>query len=445
MQKTTISFLLLLLLLVSCNNKDEEIAPVDIVATTPELQEIQSKSENLENEIKKKIEETKEEVRKEIKKEMEAAATEAEEKIQEQVAEAQRKAEERIQIEIEAAQQKAEEKLKAELEKIQAEAEKKIKKQIEEAQAGVEEKIREEIAAGQADAEQRIKDEIAKAQAEATERIKKEIAAAQMSAKAQFLSEQREVSLELMKNANIADTKKFKFAMKYFALMDFQIKNSTNNHDFDSIQLFLEDTKNMFPKLDYINVNTNDGPFYPSHVKIKSDSFKYLLEDKKDYDLFALSIAMDVIFPESVNPDKSFYSILKAGLNSQVNSFSAGKAANVEELIMRNADKFVFLLQMRSNALINAVINSLDETPFSWRSKYTVTGEGMTLEEVEILIEMLKKSNKTREDLHYLGINVIDYRGRIDKLKAMKLRLSSNIDEDLRQALMQLERTIKNI
>ncbi len=117
---------------------------------------------------------------------------------------------------------------------------------------------------------------------------------------------------------------------------------------------------------------------------------------------------------------------------------------STEELIMRNADKFVFLLQMRHNALTNAVINSLDDSPFSFRSKYTVTGKGMTLEEVKRLSEMLKKANQTKADLSYLGVELIDYRDRQSKLKAIKLKLSEKIDEDVRLALIHLHNMIKN-
>jgi hypothetical protein len=46
----------ILLILVSCN-RDEEIAPVDIMSATPEIQQMKPMSENIEAEIKIKIEE----------------------------------------------------------------------------------------------------------------------------------------------------------------------------------------------------------------------------------------------------------------------------------------------------------------------------------------------------------------------------------------------------
>ena len=74
--------------------------------------------------------------------------------------------------------------------------------------------------------------------------IQRQMTAAQI----QIAQEQREISFDLMKLTNIKDPKKLSLAGKYFALMDFQLFENSENHESRSIELFLSNTKSLYPK-----------------------------------------------------------------------------------------------------------------------------------------------------------------------------------------------------
>ncbi len=345
MQKTII-FHFIFLLLFSCS-KDEKVQPVDILSSNPELQEMQARSESIEDEIKITIGETRKEIEKAIRKEMENA-------------------------------QRA---------------------------------------------------------------IKEEIEKAQEQAKIEILTEQREVNFELMKYAEIEDPQKIRLASKYFALLDFQFRKDGQNYEMESVQAFLSESNEFFPDLSYTNIHSNGGFIFPSQIKIEDKSFKHSMNKKSRFNLFALSIAMDIINPE--NPrNKSFYDLIIEGLGSDAGEVYETGHKNANELIMANADKFIFLLQLRHNALYNAVIASLDETPFSFFKRYTVTGEGMSLEFVQTLMIMLKSADKTKLALKDLGVSPIDYKKRVKKLKRISLKLSDELDPKVAKALSDLNQYI---
>lgn len=390
---------------------------MDIVQATPELQSMQERSKNLEEEIAKKIEQAKEEVAEQVRAEVEAASSQAADnvraEIEEQVAEAQRA---------------AEKKMKEEMAKAQKEAETKIKAEIE---------------AGREQAAEEIRNEIEQAQRQAQARIEEEIKKAQLAAKVQLMEQQRESSLELMKLMPITNPNKLKYSMKYYALLDFQIQEESEKHELASVQRYLKDISYMLPNLSYIKVSSEYGSFYPSHVEIKSESLEEMFKDELK-NVMALSIGMDIVNPMRVGAqEKSFYDIIVRGLKSEITEVPVRNVNHADELVMNNAQIFIFLLQARHNSLVNAVIATLDDTPFSFKQSYTVTGEGLDVEKVNHLIKMLQGANKTKSDLSEMGITPMDFKDRSDKLKKIKLKLKSDIDEDLREAIHRLYRLIK--
>jgi hypothetical protein len=239
------------------------------------------------------------------------------------------------------------------------------------------------------------------------DQIQRQMTAAQI----QLAREQREVSFDLMKLTDIKDQKKLTLAGKYFALMDFQLFKESENYENTSLALFLSDSKELFPK----------------ELKLKSSMRK-----DKSFNLYAIAIALAAVNPDRTAPANSFLDIIFHGLSSRNN-----------DLINANKDKFLFLLQLRHNALYDLVIQFFDKTPISLTRKFTVTGKGLELETIVKLHQLLLQADETRERLTKQGIKLVEYKKRRKKLTGMKLKIHKSVKANVADALVDIHRHIK--
>jgi hypothetical protein len=239
-------------------------------------------------------------------------------------------------------------------------------------------------------------------------------------AQARLLAEQRDVSLQLMKLTSIKDIKKLKLAMKYFALFDFQLYENSEDFEFKSVQLFLADTKTLFPT---------------------SLELKQSMRKDKSFNLYALAIAMDTINPNRTAPAESFMDLVLLGLSKEATQM--GSNNETAQLIKDNRNQFKFLLQLRHNALYDITIQYFDKTPLNIFKRFTVTGENLDLETIENLHKMLILADLTRDRLKTLEIPIQDFKNRRNKLKAMRLKIHKSVKTDIANALIDLHRHIQ--
>jgi hypothetical protein len=239
------------------------------------------------------------------------------------------------------------------------------------------------------------------------DQIQRQLTAAQI----RLAVEQREVSLDLMKLTNIKDKKKLLLAGKYYALLDFQLYTNSEDYTDKSIKIFLKDTSSLFPK----------------KLTLKSSMRK-----DKTFNLYALALTLHTINPDRTAPVESFLDIIFNGLASESN-----------ELIIKNKEKFLFLLQLRHNSIYDLAIQYFDKTPISLTRRFTVTGKDLDLDTVKELHNMLILADQTRNRLKELGFKLDEYKNRRRKLKAMKLKIHKTVKTDLANALVDFHRHVK--